>query len=83
VKARLSVLVSRSEAAEISRLAGDAGLSVSAYLYSRALGIGLGDAEAIMVFDKILDELTERVDEENAGIIASLERIDTAHAARS
>jgi len=75
---RLSVLVSDSEAAEISRCAAEAGLSVSAFLRAQALGTGRGEAEAMMVFDRLLDELTARVDAANAGLAASLARMGAA-----
>jgi hypothetical protein len=77
---RLSVLVSGSEAAEISRRAEEAGLSVSAYLRAQALGTGVseGEAEAMAIFDRLLDEMTARVDAANGGLVASLERMDAA-----
>ncbi len=81
---RLSVLVSTSEAEEISRRAGEAGLSVSAYLRAQALGTGVSEneAEAMMIFDRLLDEMTVRVDAANAGLLASLSRMDSARSGR-
>jgi len=77
---RLSVLVTSSEAAEISRRAEESGLSVSAYLRGQALGTGAAEAEAMAVFDKLLDEMTVRIDAANAGLLASLKRMDSANA---
>jgi hypothetical protein len=75
---RLSVLVSGSEAVEISRRAEEAGLSVSAYLRAQALGTGVSgnEAEAMNIFDRLIDEMTARIDEANAGVMASLQRMD-------
>jgi hypothetical protein len=51
---------------------------VSAFLRAQALGTGRGEAEAMMVFDRLLDELTARVDAANAGLTASLARMGAA-----
>jgi len=77
---RLSVLVSGSEAEEISHRADEAGLSVSAYLRAQALGTGLSviEAEAMVIFDRLLDEMTARVEDANAGLVASLKRMDAS-----
>lgn len=74
---RLSVLVSASEGAEISRRAEEAGLSVSAYLRAQALGTGLSETEteAMAIFDRLLDEIAARVDAANTGLAAALGRI--------
>ncbi len=79
---RLSVLVTGSEAAEISRRAEEADLSVSAYLRAQALGTGVAEAEAMAVFDRLLDEMTARIDAANAGLLASLKRMETANSER-
>jgi hypothetical protein len=79
---RLSVLVTGSEAAEISRRAEEADLSVSAYLRAQALGTGAAEAEAMAVFDRLLDEMTARIDAANAGLLASLKRMETANSER-
>ncbi len=79
---RLSVLVTGSEAAEISRRAEEADLSVSAYLRAQALGTGVAEAEAMAVFDRLLDEMTARIDDANAALVASLKRMETANSER-
>jgi hypothetical protein len=77
---RLSVLVSGSEAVEISRRAEAAGLSVSACLRAQGLGTGVSshEAEAMKIFDGLLDEMAARADAANAGVVASLQRMDAA-----
>jgi len=74
---RLQVLVSPNEAEEISRRAGEAGLSVSAYLRTQALNgpVSKDELAAMAIFDRLLDDMTSRVDAANAGLSASLERI--------
>jgi len=77
--ARLSVLVNGAEAEEIAHRAAAAGVSVSAYLRARALGDGVSEDEAaaMRAFDRVIDEMTARVDEANASLEAALARMET------
>jgi hypothetical protein len=76
---RISVLVSTPEAEEISARAEAAGLSVSAYLRAQALGaIPSGDEqEALKIFDRVIDDITTRIDQANASLEAALTRLAT------
>jgi hypothetical protein len=53
---------------------------LSAYLRAQALGTGVSEAEAdaMTIFDGILDEMTARFEAANAGLVASLGRTDAA-----
>jgi hypothetical protein len=55
---------------------------VSAYLRAQALGTGVAEAEAMAVFDRLLDEMTARIDAANAALLASLKRMETANSER-
>jgi len=76
---RLSVLVTAPEAEEISARAEAAGLSVSAYLRAQALGaIPSADQEdALKIFDRVIDDISTRIDQANASLEATLTRLST------
>jgi hypothetical protein len=71
-----SVLVNAPEAAEIARRAAAAGLSVSAFLRERALGLAdkREEAEALRWVDELIDQMTRDVDETIEQVSATLAR---------
>ncbi len=71
---RLSVLVTSGEAEQITHRAKTSGLSVSAYLRATALGIGASKEEqhAMVIFDRVLDQMIATVNQANARLEASL-----------
>jgi hypothetical protein len=75
---RLAVLVSNSEANEISQRAAAANLSVSAYLRAQALNAAPveNDQDALAVFDQIIDGIITRIDETNTSLEAALARMN-------
>jgi len=76
---RLSVLVTNAEAQEIARRAESANLSVSAYLRAQALTATSpteNDAGALAIFDRIIADITTRIDAANTGLQASLSRLN-------
>lgn len=75
---RLSVLASAAEAEEVARCAEAAGLSVSAFLRARALGLAgkREDAEALRRLDELIERMTRDVDEAIEQVTATRARLD-------
>jgi hypothetical protein len=78
---RLSALVSEAEAAQITRQAEAAGLSVSAYLRDRALGASAEPADeavALRQVDALVARMEADLDGAIATVSATIARIDAA-----
>lgn len=75
---RLSVMVSPGEAGQIAGAAEAAGLSVSAFLRGRALGVTSKDAEAAALrqIDALIDRMTGDLDAAIAQLSEVLARLD-------
>ncbi len=76
--ARLTALVSPSEAHRIAEKAAEAGLSVSAYLRERALDAGPDrtEAAALQQFDALLRRMEADMDSTISALAATLARLD-------
>jgi hypothetical protein len=77
---RMSALVSDFEAAEITRRANAAGLSVSAYLRERALkqSESAEDVDALRQVDRMIDKMTSDVDKTIGVLATTLQRMNKA-----
>jgi hypothetical protein len=77
---RLTALVSAPEAEQIARRASEAGLSVSAYLRDRALGLSAepDEAAALRQIDALIDRMEADMDRAVADLAATLVRMDKA-----
>jgi hypothetical protein len=77
---RLTALVSAPEAERIARQAAAAGLSVSAYLRDRALGLSAqpDEAAALRQVDAVIDRMEADLDRAIAELAASMARMDKA-----
>jgi hypothetical protein len=75
---RLTALVSATEAEQIGRRAAAAGLSVSAYLRDRALGLSAppDEAAALRQVDTLIDRIEADLDRAVADLAATIARID-------
>lgn len=76
--ARISVLVSSPEAAQIANDAQAAGLSVSAFLRGRALGLAANRAEeeAMRQVDALLDKMSREVEGAIDQVASALARLN-------
>jgi hypothetical protein len=77
---RLTALVSAPEAERIARQAAAAGLSVSAYLRDRALGLSAqpDEAAALRQVDAVIDRMETDLDRAIAELSATMARMDKA-----
>ena len=77
---RLTALVSAPEAERIARQAAAAGLSVSAYLRDRALGLSAqpDEAAALRQMDALIDRMEADLDHAIAELAATIGRMDEA-----
>ncbi len=75
---RLTVLVNDGEAAQIARQAAAAGLSVSAYLRERALGIAAAPEASPEAALRQMDGLIARMEADLDGAIAALAQTGAA-----
>ena len=77
---RLTALVSEAEAAQVSMRAAAAGLSVSAYLRDRALGVSAdaGENAALRQMDAFIDRIEADLDSAIAEVSATIARMDAA-----
>jgi hypothetical protein len=75
---RLTALVSAPEAERIARQAAAAGLSVSAYLRDRALGLSAqpDEAAALRQVDALIDRMEADLDRAVAELAATTARMD-------
>ena len=75
---RLTALVSAPEAERIARLAAAAGLSVSAYLRDRALGLSAqpDEAAALRQVDALIERMEADLDRAVAELAATMARMD-------
>jgi len=75
---RLTALVSAPEAERITRQAAAAGLSVSAYLRDRALGLSAQPDEtaALRQVDALIDRMEADLDRAVAELAATMARMD-------
>jgi hypothetical protein len=77
---RLTALVSETEAERIARQAAASGLSVSAYLRDRALGVSsdAADAAALRQVDALIERMEIEIDSAVAALSATIARMDAA-----
>jgi len=77
---RLTALVSEAEAAQVTRQAAAAGLSVSAYLRDRALGVSAdaGENAALRQMDAFIDRIEADLDSAIAEVSATIARMNVA-----
>jgi hypothetical protein len=77
---RLTALVTAPEAERIARQAAAAGLSVSAYLRDRALGLSAqpDEAAALRQMDALIDRMEADLDHAIAELAATIGRMDEA-----
>ena len=77
---RLTALVSEAEAAQVAMRAAAAGLSVSAYLRDRALGVpaDAGESAALRQVDAFIDRIEADLDSAIAEVSATIARMDAA-----
>ena len=77
---RLTALVSEGEAEQVTRQAAAVGLSVSAYLRDRALGISAdaGESAALRQVDAFIDRIEADLDSAIAEVSATIARMDAA-----
>jgi hypothetical protein len=77
---RLTALVSAPEAERIARQAAAAGLSVSAYLRDRALGLSAqpNEAAALRQVDAVINRMEADLDRAIAELAATMARMDKA-----
>ncbi len=76
---RLTALVSEAEAAQVAMQAAAAGLSVSAYLRDRALGVSAnaGESAALQQVDAFIDRIEADLDSAIAEVSATIARMET------
>ncbi len=76
---RLTALVSEAEAAQVAMQAAAAGLSVSAYLRDRALGVSAnaGESAALRQVDAFIDRIEADLDSAIAEVSATIARMET------
>jgi len=76
---RLTALVSEAEAAQVAMQAAAAGLSVSAYLRDRALGVSAnaGESAALQQVDALIDRIGADLDSAIAEVSATIARMGT------
>jgi len=76
---RLTALVSEAEAAQVAMQAAAAGLSVSAYLRDRALGVSsnAGESAALQQLDALIDRIEADLDSAIAEVSATIARMGT------
>jgi len=77
---RLTALVTEAEAERVARKAATSGLSVSAYLRERALGVptGADEAAALRQVDALIDQMEAEFDGAIAALSATMARMDAA-----
>jgi hypothetical protein len=77
---RLSLLVNGTEAEKIASEAANAGQSISAFLRDRALAKTPSkddqEAEALRLFDKIVDDMSNKVEDAISSLDAALKRMN-------
>jgi hypothetical protein len=76
---RLTALVSEAEAEQVTRQAAASGLSVSAYLRDRALGVApdARESAALRQVDAFIDRIEADLDSAIAEVSATIARMET------